>query len=94
MLWCAVGRRVGRSVGLFGLGRGTVADHVPVGIARGRDRGRQPTMLGSSGEYATSSFGYTYNDVETPMGKLTGEVDVLHVNHHGSSHSSNKVGCA
>ena len=51
-------------------------------------------MLGSSGEYATSSFGYTYNDVETPMGKLTGEVDVLHVNHHGSSHSSNKVGCA
>ena len=47
-----------------------------------------------SGEYATSSFGYTYNDVETPMGKLTGEVDVLHVNHHGSSHSSNKVGCA
>lgn len=43
------------------------------------------------GEYATSSFGYTYNDVETPMGKLTGEVDVLHVNHHGSSHSSNKA---
>ena len=44
------------------------------------------------GAYATSSFGYTYNDVETVTVKkpaLTLGADVLHVNHHGSSHSSN-----
>eukprot|EP00040_Diaphanoeca_grandis_P026992 m.152359 g.152359 ORF g.152359 m.152359 type:complete len:409 (+) comp30803_c0_seq1:179-1405(+) len=43
------------------------------------------------GEYATSSFGYTYNNVETPMAQIVKhEVDMLHLDHHGSSHSSNE----
>ncbi len=43
----------------------------------------------SDGEYATSQFGYTYNDVETILADRFGQVDVLRANHHGSSHSSN-----
>lgn len=43
------------------------------------------------GEYAVSAFGYSYNDVESVMAKRVTKLgaDVLHVNHHGSSHSSN-----
>ena len=44
----------------------------------------------SDGEYATSSFGYTYNDVETDLADRFGEVDVLRANHHGSQHSTNQ----
>lgn len=44
----------------------------------------------SDGEYNTSSFGYTYNDVETLLADLYGPVDVLRANHHGSSHSSSQ----
>jgi len=45
------------------------------------------------GDYAVSTFGYTYNDAETVMAKsnaLAQGVDVLHANHHGSSHSTNQ----
>ena len=44
----------------------------------------------SDGEYATSSFGYTYNDVETDLADRFGDVDVLRANHHGSQHSTNQ----
>jgi beta-lactamase superfamily II metal-dependent hydrolase len=43
----------------------------------------------TDGEYATSSWGYTYNDVESVIADRFGPVELLHVNHHGSSHSSN-----
>ena len=43
----------------------------------------------ADGEYATSSFGYSYNDIETPLGPLFGNVETMRVNHHGSSHSTN-----
>lgn len=44
----------------------------------------------TDGEYATSGWGYTYNDVETLIADWIGQVELLHVNHHGSSHSSNQ----
>ncbi len=44
----------------------------------------------TDGEYATSSFGYSYNDVETNVAaRIDQEVEVIAVNHHGSSHSTN-----
>lgn len=44
----------------------------------------------TDGEYALSSWGYTYNDVETVVAdRINQPVEVLAVNHHGSSHSSN-----
>lgn len=42
----------------------------------------------ADGEYATSSFGYTYNDVEAHIKDLVGNVEVMRANHHGSAHSS------
>jgi len=42
------------------------------------------------GVYSVSSWGYSYNDVETPIAKKVGAVDVFQVNHHGSSHSTNQ----
>lgn len=46
----------------------------------------------TDGEYATSSFGYTYNDVETDVAARIGqEVEVIWVNHHGSGHSTNET---
>ena len=44
----------------------------------------------SDGEYNTSSFGYTYNNVETDLADRFGPVDILRANHHGSDHSSNQ----
>jgi hypothetical protein len=44
----------------------------------------------SDGEYDTSTFGYTYNDVETDLADRFGQVDVMRANHHGSGHSSNQ----
>jgi beta-lactamase superfamily II metal-dependent hydrolase len=45
----------------------------------------------TDGEYATSDFGYVYNDVETIVaGRIAQEIEVLSVNHHGSSHSTNQ----
>ncbi|MGH3441755.1 MAG: lamin tail domain-containing protein [Nitriliruptorales bacterium] len=43
----------------------------------------------TDGEYSTSSFGYTYNDVEASVADAFGDVETMRVNHHGSSHSSN-----
>lgn len=43
----------------------------------------------SDGEYNTSSFGYTYNDIEAKLAPLFGNVDTMRANHHGSGHSSN-----
>ena len=42
------------------------------------------------GTFSTSGWGYTYNDCETPIAEKVGEVDVMQVNHHGSSHSTNQ----
>lgn len=44
----------------------------------------------SDGEYAVSSFGYSYNDIESDVAERIGqEVEVIWVNHHGSGHSTN-----
>jgi beta-lactamase superfamily II metal-dependent hydrolase len=44
----------------------------------------------TDGEYTISSFGYSYNDVETDVAaRIDQEVEVIWVNHHGSSHSTN-----
>ncbi len=44
----------------------------------------------TDGEYATSSYGYSYNDEETNVAARIGqEVEVIWVNHHGSAHSTN-----
>lgn len=42
----------------------------------------------TDGEYSTSGFGYTYNDVEASLLEPFGNVETLRVNHHGSGHSS------
>ncbi len=42
----------------------------------------------SDGEYTTSTFGYTYNDVESHLVGPMGHVETVRANHHGSSHSS------
>jgi len=49
------------------------------------------TMGDLDGEYATSSFGYTYNDIEKVTAPRVGEVDIYRANHHGSSHSSSQT---
>lgn len=45
----------------------------------------------SDGEYATSQFGYTYNDVEAVLAPRIGAVDVMRANHHGSGHSTSQL---
>lgn len=45
----------------------------------------------TDGEYATSGFGYTYNDVEASIIEAFGDVATMRVNHHGSSHSSSQA---
>lgn len=45
----------------------------------------------SDGEYDTSSFGYTYNDVETLLADRYGRVDIMRANHHGSGHSTSQT---
>lgn len=42
----------------------------------------------TDGVYATSGFGYSYNDVERTLAGAVGDVDTMRVNHHGSSKSS------
>jgi len=44
----------------------------------------------SDGEYAISTFGYTYNNVEAILAPLYGQVDILRSNHHGSQHSTSQ----
>ncbi len=43
----------------------------------------------TDGQYDTSGFGYSYNDIESVIADRFGDVEILHANHHGSSHSSN-----
>jgi beta-lactamase superfamily II metal-dependent hydrolase len=44
----------------------------------------------TDGEYATSGYDYSYNDVETIVaGRINQSVEIVRVNHHGSSHSTN-----
>lgn len=45
----------------------------------------------SDGEYATSSFGYSYNNVEAVLAQRMGMVDVMRANHHGSGHSTSQL---
>jgi len=45
----------------------------------------------TDGEYETSGYRYTYNDVESVIAPRIGRVEVLHANHHGSAHSTNQV---
>ena len=45
----------------------------------------------SDGEYSTSSFGYSYNNIEAKLGPLYGNVETYRLNHHGSGHSSNNT---
>lgn len=45
----------------------------------------------SDGEYTTSVFGYTYNDVEALLAPRIGVVDVVRANHHGSGHSTSQL---
>jgi hypothetical protein len=44
----------------------------------------------SDGEYATSTYGYTYNDVEAKLIAAMGDVETVRANHHGSGHSSSQ----
>eukprot|EP01105_Mastigella_eilhardi_P023446 TRINITY_DN590_c0_g2_i1.p2 TRINITY_DN590_c0_g2~~TRINITY_DN590_c0_g2_i1.p2 ORF type:complete len:182 (-),score=65.14 TRINITY_DN590_c0_g2_i1:89-634(-) len=41
------------------------------------------------GEYSSCTSNYVYDDCESNVKGNVGSVDVYHVNHHGSSHSSN-----
>ena len=45
----------------------------------------------SDGEYATSSFGYTYNNIEGALIGPMGTVETVRSNHHGSGHSSSNA---
>jgi beta-lactamase superfamily II metal-dependent hydrolase len=45
----------------------------------------------SDGEYASSEFGYTYNNVEVVLAPRFGQVDVMRANHHGSGHSTSQT---
>jgi beta-lactamase superfamily II metal-dependent hydrolase len=42
-------------------------------------------------EYAESSFGYLYNDIESFVAPRVGEIDIYRANHHGSGHSSSQL---
>jgi hypothetical protein len=43
----------------------------------------------ADGEYTSSGSAYSYNDVESVNAARFGQVELLRVSHHGSSHSSN-----
>jgi hypothetical protein len=45
----------------------------------------------TDGDYDISTWGYTYNDVESVIAPRIGQVEVMHVNHHGSEHSTNQL---
>ncbi|WP_169732927.1 lamin tail domain-containing protein [Haloechinothrix halophila] len=45
----------------------------------------------NDGEYDTSSFGYTYNDIESHIAEQVGATTVARANHHGSTHSSSST---
>ncbi len=44
----------------------------------------------TDGKYDISQYGYTYNDVESVVAqRINQKIEVISVNHHGSSHSTN-----
>lgn len=43
------------------------------------------------GEYYSSSYGYSYHDMERNAARLAGDVDIYRVNHHGSDHSNSAL---
>jgi len=45
----------------------------------------------SDGEYNTSPYGYSYNNIEAKLGPLYGNVETMRANHHGSDHSSGQT---
>lgn len=45
----------------------------------------------SDGEYNTSPYGYSYNNIEAKLGPLYGNVETMRANHHGSDHSSGQA---
>ncbi len=45
----------------------------------------------SDGEYDTSTFGYSYNDIEASLIGPMGKVETIRANHHGSGHSSSNA---
>jgi beta-lactamase superfamily II metal-dependent hydrolase len=51
---------------------------------------RYATAGDSDGEYNSSSFGYSYNDIEAILASRFGDVDTMRANHHGSGHSSSQ----
>jgi len=62
-----------------------------VGLLVGFGDLRYVTMGDLDGDYAESSYGYTYNNIEATVAPRVGKVDVYHVNHHGSGHSSSST---
>jgi len=52
---------------------------------------RYATAGDSDGEYNSSSFGYSYNNIEAKIGPLFGAVDSMRANHHGSDHSTSQA---
>lgn len=46
----------------------------------------------TDGEYAVSSWSYTYNNIEAHVAAAVNQkIELLHVNHHGSSHSTGQA---
>ena len=44
-------------------------------------------------DHTTSAKTYRYHDIESLIAPMMGEVDLLHINHHGSKSSTNKKWC-
>jgi len=59
-----------------------------IGVKFTRGAFEYATAGDSDGEYDTSGFGYTYNDIEQSMIAGFGNVETMRANHHGSLHSS------
>jgi len=62
-----------------------------VGVRVGFGPYAYATAGDSDGEYATSSFGYTYNNIEGALIGPMGKVETVRANHHGSGHSSSNA---
>jgi len=45
----------------------------------------------TDGEYLISPHNYSYNNVESVIAPRIGDIEILRVNHHGSSHSTNQT---
>lgn len=73
---------------LSGLSMPPSENDYSIGLLIGYGNFRMATFGDLDGEYASSSYGYTYNDVEGAIAHRVGQVDVYRANHHGSAHSS------